>query len=161
MDGPPTITAQPKNQESTPGGAASFSVMAVGVGTLNYQWRFEGGDLAGQIGDTLNLANVQPVNEGAYSVQVANTFGFVNSQPALLTLVGQTTLQNVEQLGNGTVRMTISGVPNRSYSIEISPNLTNWTTLSTILYTNGIMPFTDTTAGGPTNRFYRARLVPQ
>ena len=69
-------------------------------------------------------------------------------------------LQNVERLPDGSVRMQLSGATNRSYAIDASSHLTNWTTLDTIFYTNGWMPFIDATTGGITNRFYRARLVP-
>ena len=51
----------------------------------------------------------------------------------------------------------LSGVPNRTYTIEASANLTNWTSLGPVLYTNGLMPYLDATASSLTNRFYRAR----
>jgi hypothetical protein len=56
--------------------------------------------------------------------------------------------------------MFLQGNVNRSYAIEISSNLANWGTLTTLSYTNGRMPFTDATATNATQRFYRARLVP-
>ncbi|MGH8524806.1 MAG: hypothetical protein ACREXY_11490, partial [Gammaproteobacteria bacterium] len=59
-----------------------------------------------------------------------------------------------------SVRLKLSGVPDRNHAIEISPNLTIWTTLDTLFYTNGLMAFEDTTVGETTNRFYRARLLP-
>ena len=80
---------------------------------------------------------------------------------AVLTVNVPTILvQNVERLPDGSVRMRLSGAMNRSYAIDASPHLTNWATLDTVFYSNGPMPFADTTTGGVTNRFYRARLVP-
>jgi hypothetical protein len=58
------------------------------------------------------------------------------------------------------VQMTIQSATNLTYSIEASSNLADWTPLGTIYYTNGVFPYTDLTAPGETNRFYRARLLP-
>ena len=159
VTGPPTIARQPQNREASIGGPATFSVLAAGLGPLSYQWQFNGGDLNGQTSDTLSLVNIQAGNVGAYRVVVGNTFGSTASQPAQLSLLGPATLQNPVVLGNGSVSMGLSGPTNRNYAIEISSSLTNWTTLTTIFYTNGVMPFTDASAGGATNRFYRTRLV--
>ena len=51
----------------------------------------------------------------------------------------------------------LNGQANQSYILEISTNLTNWTTLTTFTATNAAMPFTDTTATNAPQRFYRAR----
>lgn len=54
----------------------------------------------------------------------------------------------------------IEGNLNRSYALETSDNLTNWTQLGTVLCTNRGTPFIDPTATQSGQRFYRARLVP-
>jgi hypothetical protein len=159
VTGPPTIARQPQNREASIGGLATFNVLAAGLGPLSYQWQFNGGDLNGQTSDTLSLVNIQAGNVGAYRVVVGNTFGSTASQPAQLSLLGPATLQNPVVLGDGSVSMGLSGPTNRNYAVEISSNLTNWTTLTTLFYTNGVMPFTDSSANGTTNRFYRTRLV--
>jgi hypothetical protein len=66
-------------------------------------------------------------------------------------------LSHPEILAGGNFRMLLQGNPNSSYFIESSSNLTNWTALATLAYTNGLMPFVDTNAPGNTSRFYRAR----
>ncbi len=159
VTGPPTIARQPQNREAPVGGSATFNVLAAGLGPLSYQWQFNGGDLNGQTSATLSLVDIQAQNVGAYRVVVGNTFGSTTSQPAQLSLLGPATLQDPVVLANGSVSMGLSGPTNRTYAIEISASLTNWTTLTNIFYTNGVMPFTDSTAGGSTNRFYRTRLV--
>ncbi len=44
---PPTIVVQPADTGVGSGMNATFSVTAVGTGTLQYQWRFNGTNIAG------------------------------------------------------------------------------------------------------------------
>lgn len=108
----------------------------------------------------LTLTNVSLGNQGGCRVLVTNFVGIASASAVLTVNVPTILLRNAERLPNGSVRMELSGATNRSYAIDASSHLTNWTTLDTIFYTNGWMPFTDTTTGGVTNRFHRARLVP-
>jgi hypothetical protein len=156
----PIITAQPQNTDVLPGGNANFSVTASGAGPLGYQWQFNGADLGGQTASSLSVNGVQSANEGYYKVRVTNASGFTDSQAALLTILVEPQLHEIEMLSNGAARMKLSGNTNRSYSVEVSSNLTNWTGLTNLFYTNGLMPFIDSTSlgGGTSNRFYRVRL---
>src|SRR5262249_58509373 len=67
-------------------GSASFSVNAEGTAPLFYQWRFESGALLGATNNALVLTNVQPGQQGNYSVQVFNSAGSVLSSEAFLTV---------------------------------------------------------------------------
>jgi hypothetical protein len=156
---PPVLTNLPINQAVEPGANVTFTAGAAGSGPLRYQWQFQGTDILNATNSTLSLTNVQLANQGHYRIIVTNLVG-VASASAMLTVGTPILLQDVQWLGNGSVRVRLSGVPNRNHVIEVSPNLTDWTTLDTLAYTNGLMPFTDTTVSGTTNRFYRARLVP-
>lgn len=75
----PVITSQPAGFRVLPGTNVSFSVAATGLGPFTYQWRFNGANIIGATNAVLALANVQPVNSGAYSVAVNNAFGTVLS----------------------------------------------------------------------------------
>jgi alpha-tubulin suppressor-like RCC1 family protein len=75
---PVLITESPQSQTVIVESAASFSVAALGR-ALNYQWRFDGHDLAGQTNTTLVLTNVQLAQAGVYSVRVSNAFGMASS----------------------------------------------------------------------------------
>ena len=84
---PPLITLQPQNQPFVDlGGTAAFSVTALGVAPLGYQWRFNGTNLPGAINDSLTVTNVQPVNTGRFSVIVTNIYGSTTSILATLTI---------------------------------------------------------------------------
>ena len=154
---PPSITNQPVSRTVNPGTNVSFSVVAGPTNQLSYQWYFLNAPLAAATNATLNLSNVQVGNAGGYFVIVTNVAGSATSQVATLALNGPPVLSEPEYLSNGWMRFKISGVPNRSYFVDISSNLPNWNLLTNLLYTNGLMPFTDTTAPGVTNRFYRLR----
>lgn len=82
----PTITQQPQSQTVNAGATATFSVTANGSEPLIYQWKFNGSDIVGATGPTLNLPNVQPANAGSYLVIVANTAGSVTSSAVQLTV---------------------------------------------------------------------------
>jgi hypothetical protein len=247
---PPSITLQPQPQAVNPGQTAMFSVAANGTGSVRYQWRFNGMDIAGATGSTLTIPNAQLGDEGEYSAlvnddaasissavvrlmvrvlptilippqSVTNTVGstvtfsvkcsgsvpmaffwrkgaipivtnilyttndsltlsniqltdsgtyrviITNSAiaslstnaTAFLQVLLPVRLQEMQVLGDGSARMKLSGSTNRSYAVEMSSNLTNWTTLTNLFYTNGLMPFIDASAVGATTRFYRARLA--
>jgi alpha-tubulin suppressor-like RCC1 family protein len=59
----------------------------VGTPPLNYQWRFKGTNLDWGTNAWLALTNVQPANQGAYSVVVSNAYGSTVSSNANLKVV--------------------------------------------------------------------------
>ncbi|MBK7998289.1 MAG: lamin tail domain-containing protein [Verrucomicrobia bacterium] len=154
---PPAITNQPQSLSVEAGVNATFAVGASGTAPLRYQWSFEGAGIPGATNSTYRVTNAQIANAGAYRVVVSNVGASVTSAVATLSILGQPTLSGPELLPNGHARLFILGAPNRTYTIESSLNLTNWTFLGTLAYTNGLMPYIDTSASGATNRFYRAR----
>lgn len=93
---PATITQPPTNRTVTatyntngyfnPTGA-TFTVGAVGTGTLRYQWRFNGADIPGATNATLLVTNVTPANEGAYSAVVNDNIGPALSPAAILSVL--------------------------------------------------------------------------
>ncbi len=85
--GLPGIYQEPVSQTNFPGDTAVFSVTALGSGTLTYQWRFNGTNLAGANGASLVLTNVPPAATGNYSVLVGNAAGTTLSREAFLFVV--------------------------------------------------------------------------
>jgi hypothetical protein len=86
----PAIYTQPLSRTNLVGDTANFYVSASGTAPLSYQWRFNGTALDGQTTATLNVANVQAANQGAYSVVVMNNMSpvaTVTSAVATLTLM--------------------------------------------------------------------------
>ncbi len=85
---PPVIVNQPVSQTNYVGGTAIFSVgTANGSGPLAYQWRFNGTNLAGATGSSVNVDNVQFSDSGNYAVVITNAVGQVISSNASLTVL--------------------------------------------------------------------------
>ncbi len=81
-----TIQTQPQSQTVFAGRNATFTVSATGTGTLTYQWQFNGNPIPGATNSVLILTNVQPPDEGPYTVVVSDPNGSTTSQPAILTV---------------------------------------------------------------------------
>jgi sugar lactone lactonase YvrE len=84
---PAAITIQPANQIVATGSSASFSVAVAGSGPFDYEWYFSGTSLV-QSGtnSTLTLPGVSTNNTGNYTVMITNTYGYVTSRVATLTV---------------------------------------------------------------------------
>jgi len=154
------VVAAPTNQVANIGGNATFIAAAGGgSGAVRFQWEFGGTNLPNATNATLSLTNVQFAQAGAYTFMVTNTFGTPASYLATLTVMGSV-LSQPQILSNGQFQMLLQGIANRSYDIEISTNLIDWSRLTTVNYTSGQMPVVDSTAAGAAQRFYRAKLLP-
>jgi len=82
--GTPHIDVQPAAAVQTVslGGNVTLSVQASGTGTLSYQWKKNGSDLAGKTSSTLTLANATAAETGDYTVTVSNAVGSTTSDVA-------------------------------------------------------------------------------
>jgi hypothetical protein len=86
LEQPQSITLGPVSTNYTTT-TTNFSVTAVGMGPLNYQWLFWGTNLPGATNSTLTITNVALSNAGPYAVQVWDSVQTVVSSNALLTLL--------------------------------------------------------------------------
>lgn len=85
---PPVITRQPTNTTVVSGKTAHLSVEAPGKAPfLNYQWKFNGTEIAGANDAILELSQVAMNQAGDYSVVVGNAAGSIASQSAHLTVL--------------------------------------------------------------------------
>ena len=85
----PAITNQPNNQAGAPGGNATFTVSALGNGTLSYQWLLNGSSLNGATNTSLLITNLSGANIGSYTVVVSdNTPDFNSVTGSVATLTG-------------------------------------------------------------------------
>ena len=89
---PPVIVTQPAGQKLTAASTASFTVAALGLGQLSFQWQQNGtnlanaGKFAGSATPGLSVSNVQAGEMGSYSVVVSNAYGPTVSGNAGLSL---------------------------------------------------------------------------
>src|ERR1017187_1437337 len=75
----PVITSQPQSQTVTAGASTGFSVIAVGVTPLSYQWFFNGQRISTATNYSYSIASVQSSQAGTYTVMVTNSYGSVTS----------------------------------------------------------------------------------
>ena len=158
----PVITTNPQPQLVKLGTNVTFTVAASGLPVPNLQWQFNGTNILGATNSSFAIATVAAMNTGNYSVVATNVAGAVTSSGAALALLPPVAAQfkslNVQT--DGTVQISFTGDAVWTYTIEVSTNLTSWSTLTNLTSTNGLFNFTP---GGITNspqQFYRARAGP-
>jgi hypothetical protein len=83
----PSISAQPQPVTVYLGQPTSFGVIAQGSLPLRYQWQLNGSPVADATNATLSIPAVRLLNEGDYTVVVANDFGSVTSDVARLSIL--------------------------------------------------------------------------
>ena len=92
----PAITTQPANQTATAGQPATFSVVATGTGTLSYQWKRDGADIAGATASTYTTPVLAVGDSGkAYTVVVRDTAGQATTSAAAVLTVNAVAVAKV------------------------------------------------------------------
>jgi hypothetical protein len=130
-----TLTIPTVNSPSTQGGTVSLS-----AGTITYNppsSTFVGADsFTYTISDPFGGTATSTANVTVRETKPASGFTFVSGS-------------------SGTVNLRGYGIPNTTYNLQISSDMSNWSTLTTVTAgPSGVIRYTDTTAGdGP--RFYR------
>ncbi len=84
-DAPPTLTSQPQGLWDG-GEEVVFEVVASGPEPLAYQWFLNGVIIPGADSKMLILPAASWEREGDYTVRVSNANGFVESEPAVVTI---------------------------------------------------------------------------
>jgi hypothetical protein len=127
VTGAPVIVVSPANQRVWPNGSADFSVVALGVLPMTYQWFFGTNTILPATNSTLHLVDVQPWQMGTYTVVVTNIYGAATSAPAMLELYPTVTVTNCTEAslraamaGGGTVTFACDGTIVLSNTISIN-----------------------------------------
>ncbi|MDB6064873.1 MAG: hypothetical protein JWR26_1081 [Pedosphaera sp.] len=156
----PYIVQQPQSQQRIIGSTANFTVQAVGVPVLNYQWYHSNAPLTGATNPSLALSSVQLTDSGPYWVIVTNIFGAAASSVATL-IVGNPpqSLQYVLVPSNHTFSLQMPGTPGFNYVLQTTTNFSPpviWQNIATNpADTNGNWSFIDTNLTTSPARFYR------
>ena len=109
------------------------------------------GHPTGQASDQ-SFAWDDPAGDGLSNLQkyLLGLNPMVSARPYLQPLLSPT---------NGNFALNIQGLFGRSVTLEVSPDLTNWQTLTNLTSTNAVIYFEDSGATNSGSRFYRA-VVP-
>jgi hypothetical protein len=84
---PLEITRQPNSLDLVEGTNGTMVVEASGEGLLQYQWQFNGTDIPGAIGPSLDITDAQQSQAGDYTVIVSDDVDSITSDPATLTVL--------------------------------------------------------------------------
>ena len=84
---PPSIQTQPASQNVNLGATVTFTVAASGDSPLTYQWQKNGVNIPGATSQSLAISNVQPGDQGTYTVVVNNPGGALTSNSATLGVI--------------------------------------------------------------------------
>ena len=97
---PLAITTQPQSQTVSVTSNVTFRVETCSASPLNYQWRFNGTNLAGANGPSLSFTNVTTNRAGTYQVVISDFSGSVTSDVAVLTVLAQAPAVSVTLSGS-------------------------------------------------------------
>jgi len=155
----PFVQLQSTNLVAVRGGAVTFQANAFGVGTLSYQWFFNGNLLPGSVSSLLALTNLNLSQAGSYWVQVTNSNGPTTSSVATLTVLDppSLTLGSVDT-SSGSVSFSLSSAPGLLYTLQFKDALSDstWVPILPAVPGNGSsISLVDTNAVGALSRFYR------
>ncbi len=157
---PPAITGQPQSVTAAAGSNVTFTVVATGTAPLDYQWRFNGTNLAAATASAYTCWNAQAENAGSYSVVVSNIAGTVDSADAVLTVTQAVPLQidAITLVPGGQILLHVSGAPDH-YAVEATTNLVDWVELTNLTTTGNTFDYLDADTN-LAQRFYRVRQMP-
>ncbi|MBK7432944.1 MAG: right-handed parallel beta-helix repeat-containing protein [Chitinophagaceae bacterium] len=122
-----TITTQPLSQALCVGGNVTFTVVATG-GSLTYQWRKGGGNIAGATNSSYTLTGVTAGDAGNYDVVVSGTCGSITSATAILTVTATGTWIGITSSNWNTASNWCGGIPTSATDVLIpagAPNMPN------------------------------------
>ncbi|MDB6028092.1 MAG: Endoglucanase [Verrucomicrobiales bacterium] len=86
INAPPTIIIHPLSQSVTEGTNVTFSVTANGTQPFTYLWKRNGTNWTSATQSSFTISNVTSNDAATFSVIVTNQFGWVESNPAILTV---------------------------------------------------------------------------
>ncbi len=136
------------------GEGAALNVVALGSGTITYQWYKDGVPISGANAATYPIPILQFTNSGLYTVVISSEYGSVTNTPAQLVV-------NPAEVSLGMYAgITIHGVVGYTYNIQASTNLTDtnaWLDVTNIILQEPVQIWTDYSSDAMTKpgRYYR------
>lgn len=159
-DGSPYLERSPIDRIVFTGGNVTFSVRASGAWPLNYQWKFNGTNIAAATNAALILTNVPLAAAGNYACFVSNSSGSASSRSATLVVLRSTPYFDAvgtSYAGSNGFRFKLNQLSGHGpLVIYASTNLLDWISILTNPPQFGSFEFFDADATNMPARFYRA-----
>jgi uncharacterized delta-60 repeat protein len=126
--GPPGVVVQPKSQSITEGTSVTFSVEALGAGTLSYQWRKGTTNIEGATGSSYSINAVTPSSAGDYNVVVTSSAGgsITSANATLSVTAAPPVLAQQANLGLGSIVQTTSTLDLQMNVTGTAPVTVQW-----------------------------------
>jgi hypothetical protein len=154
----PKLSSMPKSQVVLTGKTATFSVSATGSGTLKYQWKYNGTNVAGATGTSLTVKSCTPKQAGLYTVSVSNSGGSITSTPASLVVAATPAAVLVPAASQGgALTFDVAGVTGYKYAVQYTTNLARWIPVRT---NTAPFTFSDTNSVPAERKFFRTVYIP-
>jgi hypothetical protein len=145
--------------------SATSTILSGGAQARNIFWQVAGG-VGVNIGTTAQFDGIILAEAGISMQTGASITGGLYAQTAVTLEANSVTIPTpqpappifgpVSIASNGSVSLVITNTPGLTLTVQSSPDLANWTTLSASTPTVSPFMFTDSTASGRAARFYRA-----
>ena len=103
----PLITMQPRSQSASVDGIAAFTVAALGIEPLHYQWQFNGSSIPSANSTSLLITPVRPSVLGNYTVVVSNSAGSITSSVVTMGIWPVLIVSNTNDSGTGSLRQAM------------------------------------------------------
>jgi len=152
------ITVQPRSRTLSVGDATSLSVVAIGTGTLYFQWYKDGSPLTGETSPTLSIPVAQSADAGNYHVTVASGCAMESTGPIILQVVnGPPTLRisAMRIATDNSVSFDVLGELGSNLTIQASSDMVHWEFLGSAMNSLGTITIEDPNAKWFKRRFYR------
>jgi hypothetical protein len=161
---PPIITNQPTSITTVAGGNGTFNILAGGVPTLAYQWKFNTNTtLLNSTNTSLPMTSLRASQAGIYTVVITNSAGSVTSSIANLVITNPNPPTMTAPVKNGSLfQFTFVPVVGLTNSVLTNSVITggSWGVLTNVPPPSTASPITVTDPFSKTNRFYRVQIVP-
>ena len=127
----PVFRLQPRTQTVSSNAGALFTAWAFGVKPLLYQWRYNGIDVPNATNAMLPIYYANATNAGEYCVVVSSAAGGTSTSTVARLMVSTNDLlpsvKALRLVGGTNFEFAVTGEEGRSYLVETSTNLIEWT----------------------------------
>jgi hypothetical protein len=155
ISGLPVITNPPQSQAAFAGSNVIFSIGATGLAPLQYEWRFNGAQIAGATNSSYTVSSAQLSDQGIYGASVFNGVGLTDATNFELVVLLPPTNATVGVGASATFSVVESNAPPLSFqwsfdggAISGATN-TNYTVADLQFTNQGIYTVVVTGVGAP------------
>src|SRR5690606_29646573 len=132
------ISAQPQSQSICIGSSVTFSVTASGAGPLTYQWRKNGGDIAGATSSSYTITGVTAGDVATYDVVITGSCASITSAGADLLISAPGSWIGVQNSDWNNAANWCGAIPTSTTDVLIPATVPNMPIISSIGHARNI-----------------------